>query len=905
MLNSCLECLLRNLSAAGVRDSPRETFNKHSLAYTRNMSSQQGYLPNSKELQLLINAEKVVVVGINGMDHNMAIAADALSAWAKLEDPEVADVVCKVASLFKTMAGAQKPYAEAMNAYRNLLKNMRDREAEIKSLNNDRDKIANALQKLSVQKPSSSRTEAGKRSQRMMDLQMELQNCEQRLFHGTVALKDSRRILLKQGLVARVRSMVDTCDTMAICGRHVLDILDCLDDKTRTDQRRPYYGHLTTAKIIDEANSDLSTHFSGTFPKRYRPGFIIRNMDPRLSNDTPAARMRANPPPMTSPPQQQPGQFIPPGSAGSQRPPPQHQYGSPVQGHSPAPSLSPNPPWQQQFRPQQQSPPQQFQQQSPPLGQQFPGQQQYQPRPPFQSYQQQPYQSQPYQQSQYGYSQQSLNQSLPSVPQQSPINMYSPQILPSRTSSISAQSQVSNSTAPSAGRSDSLISMQHPRSDSITSTQHPRSDSLTSSIVDSPLQRTTSTLQDIRLTSPVQEETTPSLAVSGASSMNEEEPRNSQELPPPSYAAIGGPSTSSFPTDSKQPLDVTRNDSLMSQHGESSRSRTPANDEKRRLEEAINAGTIPYGEPSASSMTPTSDEKRMLEEAINAGTIPYSQGPPTLIPTPDDKRPLEEAMNASAFPYAQTSQQGTSSAPQYNDEKRPLEEAINAGTIPYSAMADSSQAGVQRSQSEMHSSASGSYMMPDAEHYRSASQGHAPKLPSLSLPSFQPFDLGGGSQFPSKQPFDDRPPVTSSPVMGRSPPPNVIVQAPQTYQPNVYASQAPPISPSPYGSLPYMQAGQNQGSQYAPPRRTSPTYTPPTNGHPPLSSVYPVSSRGSSPTSFPQPNQPPRATSAEGVTRRPPLEDTGPRPRTFVLMNPDNDDTSPGFNPNAVSDQKR
>ena len=108
----------------------------------------------------LIKTENDVIGGYELAGRERLAMASQLSEWGEgTEDDAVSDISDKLGVLFAEMGEQEDAYAQNMEDYRALLKQIRNTEGSVQPTRENRSKVADEIQKLKYRDPTNARLE--------------------------------------------------------------------------------------------------------------------------------------------------------------------------------------------------------------------------------------------------------------------------------------------------------------------------------------------------------------------------------------------------------------------------------------------------------------------------------------------------------------------------------------------------------------------------------------------------------------------------------------------------------------------------------------------------------------------------------------------------------------------------
>lgn len=186
---------------------------------------------DSRALQNLIKAEKVYVENLFSATSAAMSAASSMQAWGMSETPDMEKATLTVTKWLEDVASAQRTHGQAIDQFREALKDVLDREHSIRTILRDREILISRVIKTSKRKPSRWEVINGdeEHQARISEAQQELHACEQLLANENALLVGVKRRTFKEALAMRVKTMGDTGAVMMDSARSILLYLDEFD----------------------------------------------------------------------------------------------------------------------------------------------------------------------------------------------------------------------------------------------------------------------------------------------------------------------------------------------------------------------------------------------------------------------------------------------------------------------------------------------------------------------------------------------------------------------------------------------------------------------------------------------------------------------------------------------------
>merc|ERR1712187_47748 len=141
-------------------------------------------------------------------------------------------------------------YAQSMEDYRALLKQIRNTEGSVHPTRENRNKVADEIQKLKYRDPTNARLET---------LEQELVRAEAHNLVAEAQLTNVTRQNMKEGFDIHFAAVIERGEKQILLARHARRLLNYIDDTPIVPgDQRGAYEHATAAKqVLEEAENDL------------------------------------------------------------------------------------------------------------------------------------------------------------------------------------------------------------------------------------------------------------------------------------------------------------------------------------------------------------------------------------------------------------------------------------------------------------------------------------------------------------------------------------------------------------------------------------------------------------------------------------------------------------------------
>ncbi|KAL9937821.1 hypothetical protein V8E36_003366 [Tilletia maclaganii] len=190
------------------------------------------HVSDSRLLQNLYKSEKGYVDHLSAAVASALAASSALSSWGTSEPADVSSAATEIAEGLASVAHAQRIHVQAIEGYRAALKDVLDREQNIRNIVRDRDILVKRLIKADQKRARSVGADPAKeaeRYQKHLYAQRELAACEDALQAEENALIGVKRRTFKEALTMRMKTMGDAGAAMVDAAKDAIILLDSFD----------------------------------------------------------------------------------------------------------------------------------------------------------------------------------------------------------------------------------------------------------------------------------------------------------------------------------------------------------------------------------------------------------------------------------------------------------------------------------------------------------------------------------------------------------------------------------------------------------------------------------------------------------------------------------------------------
>ncbi|KAI9754065.1 MAG: hypothetical protein M4579_004885 [Chaenotheca gracillima] len=264
---------------------------KHRFTMSSLRGMQQPEL--SKKLFKLIKSENHAISAYEGAGRErMAIAAQ-LSDWGEATgDDAISDISDKLGVLMSELGEEESRYAENLEDYRSILKQIRNTESSVQPSRDLKAKISDEIQKLKYKEPQSAK---------LVQLEQELVRAEAQSLVAEAQLTNITRQKLKQAYDAQFAATIERAEKQAILARHGRRLLNLLDDTPVVpgDTRPAFENSHQARQVLNDAEDDLRDYRPDILPVTSSAAGLESNLMPAAAGNIATGSGSQSPPRLT------------------------------------------------------------------------------------------------------------------------------------------------------------------------------------------------------------------------------------------------------------------------------------------------------------------------------------------------------------------------------------------------------------------------------------------------------------------------------------------------------------------------------------------------------------------------------------------------------------------------------
>ncbi|KPI34942.1 Sphingolipid long chain base-responsive protein LSP1 [Cyphellophora attinorum] len=205
----------------------------------------------SKRLAKLIKSENHAIGAYESAGRERLSIASQLSDWGEsTNDDSISDISDKIGVLMSEIGEQEDLFAQNLEDYRSILKQIRNTEQSVQPSRDNKNKIADEIQKLKYKEPS---------SPKLVTLEQELVRAEAQNLVAEAQLTNITRQKLKEAYDLNFAATIERAEKQIILAKHGRRLLNLLDDTPVVpgDVRHPFAHGTDARQILADAEHDL------------------------------------------------------------------------------------------------------------------------------------------------------------------------------------------------------------------------------------------------------------------------------------------------------------------------------------------------------------------------------------------------------------------------------------------------------------------------------------------------------------------------------------------------------------------------------------------------------------------------------------------------------------------------
>jgi hypothetical protein len=207
----------------------------------------------SKRLFKLIKSENYVVTAYETAGRERESIASQLSDWGEATgDDAVSDLSDKLGVLLCEMGEQEEVFAQNLEDYRGVLKQIRNTESSVQPSRNNKAKISDEIAKLKYKEPENTK---------IPQLEQQLVRAEAENLVAEAQLTNITRQKIKEAYAMHCAAVIERAEKQAILARHARRLLNLLDDTPVQpgDTRAEYDQEPAARQVLNDAEDEMKS----------------------------------------------------------------------------------------------------------------------------------------------------------------------------------------------------------------------------------------------------------------------------------------------------------------------------------------------------------------------------------------------------------------------------------------------------------------------------------------------------------------------------------------------------------------------------------------------------------------------------------------------------------------------
>ncbi|RMZ87276.1 hypothetical protein DV736_g5498, partial [Chaetothyriales sp. CBS 134916] len=226
------------------KDAPSHTF---SFGTLRGISKAE----LAKKLYKLIKTENYVIDAYDNAGRERLSIASQLSDWGEsTNDDAISDISDKLGVILSEIGEQEELFAQNLEDYRNILKQIRNTEQSVQPSRDQKAKISDEIQKLKYKEPT---------SPKLPTLEQELVRAEAQNLVAEAQLTNITRQKIKEAYDLHFAATIERAEKQIILAKYGRRLLNLLDDTPVVpgDNRPQFTGAADAIQVLADAEQDL------------------------------------------------------------------------------------------------------------------------------------------------------------------------------------------------------------------------------------------------------------------------------------------------------------------------------------------------------------------------------------------------------------------------------------------------------------------------------------------------------------------------------------------------------------------------------------------------------------------------------------------------------------------------
>jgi len=240
----------RSLSTRSKKgNSSEKSAPKHRFTMASLRGTQQPEL--SKKLYKIIKSENHAIGAVEAAARERQGIAQQLSEWGEAtEDEAISEISDKMGVLLAEIAEQEDLYAQGLEEYRGILKQIRNTESSVQPSRDHKTKVADEIAKLKYKEPQSTK---------IVQLEQELVRAEAQSLVAEAQLSNITRQKFKEAYDRHFAATIERAEKQIILAKHARRLLNLVDDTPIVpgDTHPAFGGYEAARQVLNDAEGDL------------------------------------------------------------------------------------------------------------------------------------------------------------------------------------------------------------------------------------------------------------------------------------------------------------------------------------------------------------------------------------------------------------------------------------------------------------------------------------------------------------------------------------------------------------------------------------------------------------------------------------------------------------------------
>ncbi|KAI4147826.1 MAG: hypothetical protein L6R39_002996 [Caloplaca ligustica] len=205
----------------------------------------------SKKLFKIIKSENHAIGAYESASRERISIASQISDWGEATgDDSISDISDKIGVLLSEIGEQEDLFAQNLEDYRSVLKQIRNTESSVQPSRDQKAKITDEIQRLKYKEPQSTK---------LVQLEQELVRAEAQNLVAEAQLTNITRQKLKEAYDIHSAAVIERAEKQNLLARHMRRLIQLLDDTPVVPgDVRPAFEHAAQARqILNDAEEDL------------------------------------------------------------------------------------------------------------------------------------------------------------------------------------------------------------------------------------------------------------------------------------------------------------------------------------------------------------------------------------------------------------------------------------------------------------------------------------------------------------------------------------------------------------------------------------------------------------------------------------------------------------------------